>query len=227
MDFSSPTAGSISELDRLRELFRSTREPASEVELERLVEEWQVWETVRASGKNEAAPLICNLRKAIRVLQDWSAGRLDHGRLAELNCLLTGTQRVRWRRQAVAPLCPYHEPMPAERVEKALQRFLEWVASPSFTELHPVVQMTLAQIRLLEIVPFARFSETSACLSAAGLLVGAGYLLPQRHPEELKEFYTSLSSAFQLSTEPLLRLNLRGCLRSYRSLLGPQVGMEM
>ena len=226
MDFSSPTAGSISELDRLRELFQGAGEAIGEVEFERLVDKWQGWEAVRALEKNQASPSICDLRNAVRVLRRWPPGRLDRRRLAELDCLVTGTKQVEWRRRAALPLCPYHQPMPPDRVENALERFLEWVASPSFTELHPVVQMTLAQIRLLEILPFARFSGTSACLSAAGLLVGAGYLLPQRNPEELKEFYTGLSSAFQLSTEPLLRLNLRCCLRSYRNLLGPLVEME-
>ncbi len=113
------------------------------------------------------------------------------------------------------PLAAGHRPPPPEFVAKALERFEDWLATPSFAELHPIVQMSLAQARLLEIHPFADPAEAVATAFASRFPLRAGYLLPIPAPGDADRFSEVLEAAFQLSTEAIVQFNLNAALSAY------------
>lgn len=124
-----------------------------------------------------------------------------------------------YRDRPVPPLAPTHEPVAPERVPWAVSRFVEWAQSPSFSEMHPVQQMTLAQMRLYEIYPFRSHSEATVSLFSYSFVLGNGYLIPLYRVEELPEFYDALKEAFRFSTEALVFVNSHACERAYDQVL--------
>lgn len=135
--------------------------------------------------------------------------------LFQLQRLTGSSEAPVLRSSSVAPICPNHAPVIPQMIGSALDRFFDWVDSPSFSELHPVEQMSLSQIRLLEIYPFEEPCEVGVSLFSCLLLRARGYLLPLYELHELRPFYAALEAAFAFSTSELVGLNLGAVERAY------------
>ena len=119
------------------------------------------------------------------------------------------------RSSPVSGICRGHSPVLPERVVPALGRFFDWVRSPSFSELHPVEQMSLCQVRLYEIYPFEDACEVTVDLFACLFLRAGGYLTPFYELDQVREFLSALEAAFAFSMTELVELNRCAVERSY------------
>ena len=137
--------------------------------------------------------------------------------LLDVYSLLWPSKATGYREGATSSRTPSHEPLAPEVVPRAVDRFFEWVASPAFAELHPVQQMTVAQMRLYGIEPFPEESQLAVSLFSQYFLCRNGYLLALYEPETAGRFDKALDEAFRFSTEALMELNIQACLRSYQA----------
>ncbi len=132
-----------------------------------------------------------------------------------INLQRAGSDAEIYRQEPVQPLNPAHQPLDPAMISNALGRFFEWARSPSFSEIHAIEQMTLAQIRLCEIQPFQEHSHLTVSLFCLYFILTKGYLIPLFRVEELPDFHKALEQAFRFSTEELAHFNARACRRSY------------
>ncbi len=144
---------------------------------------------------------------------------LDSTDLLPLQELLVPDQEHSYRQSASQPLTSTHEPVDPALIPGAMNRFFEWVRSPSFAEMHAVEQMSLSQMRLYEINPFAHHSPLIVSLFSHYFLLQGEYLLPLFEVKQLPKFYQALEEAFQLSSEALVRFNVQACQRAYEHVL--------
>ena len=166
----------------------------------------QTWE-IDSSSLN-------NLTQEFLLLQS-KPGPAQIENLLQLQRLTGASEASALRSVSVTPICPNHTPVIPQMIGSALDRFFDWVPSPSFSELHPVEQMTLSQIRLLEIYPFEWPCEVAISLFSCLFLPARGYLLPLYELHELRPFYVALEAAFAFSTSELVGLNLEAVERAY------------
>ncbi|MDA2927752.1 Fic family protein [Acidobacteria bacterium AH-259-G07] len=150
---------------------------------------------------------------------DKPVGDLDQANLLQLYNFLVADEPNPYRQSPLEPLTSTHAPLDPWMVPRAIERFFEWVQSPSFAEMHAVEQMTVAQIRLYEIYPFAKYSGITVSAFSYYFLVADGYLVPLYETRELPEFHQALKQAFAFSTEDLVRFNVRACERAYEYVL--------
>ena len=144
---------------------------------------------------------------------------LDSTDLLHLQELLVPDQENSYRQSSSQPLTSTHEPVDPALIPGAMDRFFEWVRSPSFADLHAVEQMSLSQMRLYEINPFSHYSPLIVSLFSHYFLLKGEYLVPLYEVEELPKFYQALEEAFQLSSEALVRFNVQACQRAYEHVL--------
>jgi len=144
---------------------------------------------------------------------------LDSTDLLHLQELLVPDQENSYRQSSSQPLTSTHEPVDPVLIPGAMDRFFEWVRSPSFSDLHAVEQMSLSQMRLYEINPFLHHSPLIVSLFSHYFLLKGEYLVPLYEVEELPKFYQALEEAFQLSSEALVRFNVQACQRAYEHVL--------
>ena len=145
---------------------------------------------------------------------------LDSTDLLHLQELLIPDQEHSYRKSSIRPLSTTHEPVQPALIPGAMDRFFEWVRSPSFAEMHAVGQMSLSQMRLYEINPFVHHSPLIVSLFSHYFLLKGEYLVPLYRVEEVPKFYQALKEAFQLSSEALVRFNAQACQRAYEHVLG-------
>jgi len=151
---------------------------------------------------------------------DKALEELDSSDLFHLYDLVGADQRNPYRQTPSQPLTSTHEPVEAALVPRAVDRFFEWVRSPSFADLHAIQQMSLSQMRLYEIHPFPKYSQLTVSLFSYYFLLKADYLVPLYEVGELAKFYQALGQAFMLSSEALVHFNLQACQRAYEHVLG-------
>ncbi len=144
---------------------------------------------------------------------------LDSTDLLHLQELLVPDQESSYRQSSSQPLTSTHEPVDPALISGAMDRFFEWVRSPSFADLHAVEEMSLSQMRLYEINPFLHHSPLIVSLFSPYFLLKGEYLVPLYEVEELPKFYQALEEAFQLSSEALVRFNVQACQRAYEHVL--------
>ena len=120
-----------------------------------------------------------------------------------------------FRAKPVQPLCPNHQPTDPVAIPGAIRRLFEWLQSPSFSELHPVEQMTLTQLRLYEIEPFQDYSEITSSLFAYSVPLATGHLVPVYVENNFYDFYMGLDKALNFVTEDLIGFNAQACERAY------------
>ena len=150
---------------------------------------------------------------------DKALEELDSSDLVHLYDLVGSDQRNPYRQTPSRPLTSTHEPVDPALVPRAVDRFFEWVQSPSFTDLHAIQQMSLSQMRLYEIHPFPRYSQLTVSLFSYYFLLRADYLVPLYEAGEQAKFYRALGQAFLLSSEALVHFNLQACQRAYEHVL--------
>ncbi len=144
---------------------------------------------------------------------------LDSTDLLDLHELLVPDQENSYRQSSSQPLTSTHQPVDPALIPGALDRFFEWVRSPSFADMHAVAQMSLSQMRLYEINPFLHHSPLIVSLFSHYFLLKGEYLVPLYEIKELPKFYQALEEAFQLSSEALVRFNVQACQRAYEHVL--------
>ncbi len=144
---------------------------------------------------------------------------LDSTDLLHLQELLGPDQEHSYRQSSSQPLTSTHQPVDPALIPGAMDRFFEWVRSPSFADMHAVEQMSLSQMRLYEINPFLHHSPLIVSLFSHYFLLKSEYLVPLYEVKELPKFYQALEEAFQLSSEALVRFNVQACQRAYEHVL--------
>ncbi len=144
---------------------------------------------------------------------------LDSTDLLDLQELLVPDQENSYRQSSSQPLTSTHQPVDPALIPGAMDRFFEWVRSPSFADMHAVEQMSLSQMRLYEINPFLHHSSLIVSLFSHYFLLKGEYLVPLYEIKELPKFYQALEEAFQLSSEALVRFNVQACQRAYEHVL--------
>jgi len=144
---------------------------------------------------------------------------LDSTDLLDLQELLVPDQENSYRQSSSQPLTSTHQPVDPALIPGAMDRFFEWVRSPSFADMHAVAQMSLSQMRLYEINPFLHHSPLIVSLFSHYFLLKGEYLVPLYEIKELPKFYQALEEAFQLSSEALVRFNVQACQRAYEHVL--------
>jgi len=154
---------------------------------------------------------VMDLTKAIDELESTD--------LLHLQELLIPDQGDSYRKSSIQPMTSTHQPVDPGLIPGAMDRFFEWVRSPSFADMHPVEQMSLSQMRLYEISPFSLHSPLTVSLFSYYFLLRGKYLVPLYEVEELPQFYRALKEAFQLSSEALVRFNVQACQRAYERVL--------
>ena len=165
----------------------------------------------RARGRPEEIDAAA-IEESFSLLLSWKHGVEE---MSEQQLMALGPAgKAPWRQGPVSPLTASHAPLDAVAVPRALKRFFEWIQSPSFSQLHPLEQLTLSQMRLLEIYPFSGCEPAIFAFSCYYLLA-ADHLLPWYDPAELPRLEQAWEEAFQLNTEPMLRFHLDACERAY------------
>jgi len=215
-------AVSLTGLDQNKEALGQAGVDVGSLILNNLVPELVKFEVGRNGQKvgKESEALGSRLKTMLVSLlnQDQEVARLSPQHLLDLYRLLQPTPAVTYRAEPVAPISPAHEPMDAEMIPGAMERFFGWVQSPGFTELHAIQQMTVAQMRLFQIHPFSEGSQEVVSVFSQYFLVRNGYLPALLRLEDIASFYQALDQAFQFSSETLLQLNIGATQRSYRCL---------
>ena len=166
------------------------------------------------------------IEKLLHCVLDWSKelAELSPDELFELHALIPRTDPGRGLRQNKGPeLFGKHSPLSPELLEKALSRFFVWVSSDSYAEIHPVKQSILCQLRLLEIMPFSRYSHLVSLIFSDYFLTRTDHLLPTYEEHEMALYEEAFLEALNFSTDSLVELHLGACLRSYTQILGQPV----
>jgi len=121
-------------------------------------------------------------------------------------------------RLRIAPALPFvrgHRPVDPRLLEIRLKRFFEWTATSAFGQLQPLLQLTLTQVRLFELLPWRELSAVLCFWFGVLPLLEAGYLLPAYTEGHLTRLRSALTHGFAFDTAPLVGLNLDAALRSY------------
>ena len=105
--------------------------------------------------------------------------------------------------EAVAKGCPYrkenplhrlyyHEICSPEKIGYQMRKLGEWLESPEFSSLHPVVAGTRLQLRLLRAYPWTKNAGKVARLLTNYLLMRARYLPAIIHSIDRQRYYEAL-----------------------------------
>ena len=176
-----------------------------------------------APGPEQGQPEVSRAQQEVlfSALMDLNKAldELDSTDLLHLQELLVPDQENLYRQSSSQPLTSTHEPVDPALIPGAMDRFFEWVRSPSFADMHAVEQMSLSQMRLYEINPLLHHSLLIVSLFSHYFLLKGEYLVPLYQVEELPRFYQALEEAFQLSSEALVRFNVQACQRAYEHVL--------
>ena len=165
-------------------------------------------------SRSQAEGLLSAVMDLTKVMDE-----LDSTDLLYLQELLVPDQEKSYRQSSSQPLTSTHQPVDPALIPGAMDRFFEWVRSPSFADMHAVEQMSLSQMRLHEINPFLHHSPLIVSLFSHYFLLKGEYLVPLYEIKELPKFYQALEEAFQLSSEALVRFNVQACQRAYEHVL--------
>ena len=204
---------------------RATGQSADQVNRTVLVEPVGRFEALRCSSFSWDPELDSKtIQQLLHCVLDWrkELAELSPDDLYELHSLIPRTDPGRGLRQNQGPeLFGEHSPLSPEFVEKALSRFFVWVSSDSYSEIHPVKQSILCQLRLLEIMPFSSYSHLVSVIFSHYFLTRTDHLLPTYEEHEMALYEAAIVEAFDFSTDSLVELHLKACLRSYTRILGP------
>ena len=212
-------------LKRSRIKLKATGQSADQVNRTVLAEPVGRFEALRCSRFSWDPGLDSKtIQQLLHCVLDWrkELAELSPDDLYELHSLIPRTDPGRGLRQNQGPeLFGEHSPLSPEFVEKALSRFFVWVSSDSYAEIHPVKQSILCQLRLLEIMPFSSYSHLVSVIFSDYFLTRTDHLLPTYKEHEMALYEAAIVEAFDFSTDSLVELHLKACLRSYTRILGP------
>ncbi|HEY0713130.1 MAG TPA: Fic family protein [Polyangia bacterium] len=86
----------------------------------------------------------------------------------------------------------YHEIAPPEKIAAKMKKIEEWLESSDFLNLHPIVQASKFQYRLLAAYPWTKNTGKVARLLANYILLSNGYLPAIIHSIERQRYYEAL-----------------------------------
>ncbi len=221
MDFPLKTAVQFHSLDQKKQ-----RWAAQESDLQALIREHLILHFSNAESSSDHLPYLATSAEEISTSQastmfsfllelDRKIEELDASALLGLYHSLVPEPSGDYRSEEVQPLTTSHVPLAPSGIASALDRFFEWVRSPSFSEMHPVQQMTLSQIRLCEIYPFSRHCQVTISIFSSYFLLAQVFLPPLYRADQSADFHRALEQAFLFSTQPLIDLNFEACRRAY------------
>ena len=104
---------------------------------------------------------------------------------------------------AVAKGCPYrkenplhrlyyHEIAPPEKITYKMRKLQEWLESPEYRHLHPILAGARLQFRLLQAYPWTKNTGKVARLLTNYILISNGYLPAIIHSIERQRYYEAL-----------------------------------
>jgi Fic family protein len=104
---------------------------------------------------------------------------------------------------AVAKGCPYrkenplhrlyyHEIAPPEKITYKMRKLQEWLESPEYRHLHPILAASRLQFRLLAAYPWTKNTGKVARLLTNYILISNGYLPAIIHSIERQRYYEAL-----------------------------------
>jgi len=217
MESQLETGGKQRTLNELAKSCPRSEPKAIAFEKQRIIPRIAEFEQARVRNKGVSPP--ADLETALDLVSD--GPKPDLAVLTDLQAILH-PDKSGLRNTAITPLWIHHQPLSPEVVARSLDRFFGWATSPGFLQMHPVEQMALAQIRLLEIHPFES-CVPSAFLFSYAFLTHNGFLLPTFGEKCGDEYEGALTEAFQFSTGQMISLNLDACIRSYDFLEGLEI----
>jgi Fic family protein len=86
----------------------------------------------------------------------------------------------------------YHEICPPEKIPQRIKKIEEWLGSPDYKSLHPIVAGTRLQLQLLQAYPWTQNTGKVARLISNYILLRAGYLPTVIHSIERQRYYEVL-----------------------------------
>jgi Fic family protein len=104
---------------------------------------------------------------------------------------------------AIAKGCPYrkenplhrlyyHDIAPPEKIAAKMRKIQEWLESPEYRHLHPILAASRLQFRLLQAYPWTKNTGKVARLLTNYILVSNGYLPAIIHSIERQRYYEAL-----------------------------------
>lgn len=104
---------------------------------------------------------------------------------------------------AVAKGCPYrkenplhrlyyHEIAPPDKIQAKMKKLQEWLESPEFKNLHPILAASRLQFKLLSAYPWTKNSGKVARLLTNYILISNGFLPAIIHSIERQRYYEAL-----------------------------------
>ncbi len=216
------SAAQFARLERYRSELKVVGQEADHLNRSRLLLTVSRFEAFRSSFFSWDEELdSTRVERTLLCILDWSKApaSLTAEDLLELHAAVAACSSPEpWRRDQARPLFGRHPTLAPELVTRALRRFVGWVGSEGFGEIHPVEQSTVCQLRLLEICPFSELSHTVSVVFSYYFLVAAGYLLPSFEDADAKRYRAAMLEGLDFSTSSLVELHLEACLRSYEQL---------
>ena len=108
--------------------------------------------------------------------------------------------------EAVSKGCPYrkenplhrlyyHEIAPPEKIVYKMKKLQEWLASPEYKHLHPILAASRVQFRLLQAYPWTKNTGKVARLLMNIVLLRGGYPPAIVHSTERQRYYEALKGA--------------------------------
>ncbi len=204
------TALQFGGLDELRKQFAALDQRAQQ---EKLVENEKQYARWLALVYPAEGPSWTGLAGAVR---EFAARHSNFNSEMVQTLLPMGSGR---RSEAMTALSPSHQPLPADEIAGALERFFEWTGDQAFAELHPIEQAALSQARLLEIGPFAQQNLPLAGSLSCFWLLRSGFVFPLWEHHQPGKYQEYLDSAFRLEMQPLIDYLLRGERKAFQAIL--------
>jgi hypothetical protein len=110
-----------------------------------------------------------------------------------------------FRRTAVEPTAPY-KPLPPEQVEVSIGSACHWFAALSFRELNPIEQASIAQLRMIEILPFDSLNRVIALLTASLFTLRSGLPPVIIKADRLRDYRSAIEEGARMNTQPMVEL---------------------
>jgi Fic family protein len=86
----------------------------------------------------------------------------------------------------------YHEIAPPEKIAYKMRKLQEWLESPEYRHLHPILAASRLQFRLLSAYPWTKNTGKVARLLTNYILISNGYLPAIVHSIERQRYYEAL-----------------------------------
>jgi Fic family protein len=139
----------------------------------------------------------------VRQAHTTSQAKLKNGKRLEIDLELVKKLYGIVTPDAVAKGCPYrkenplhrlyyHEIAPPEKIAYKMKKLQEWLASPEYKHLHPILAASRVQFRLLQAYPWTKNTGKVARLLTNYILLSNGYLPAIIHSIERQRYYEAL-----------------------------------